>query len=113
MQRIVQPGRPGQWDIGEELGKTERMFDRNPPTGPVASDIDLILFYDDEEWLPFTPGSHPNETWYEKFVEYRLTVKVGPTTYTQNQLTKALFWARFVEIDGVMTWQVAAWRDDV
>jgi hypothetical protein len=110
----IKPGEPKQWGIGEELGKTQRMFDRSPPPGqPYASNIELGLVYGEEEWFAFSPPTHPDETWYEKYVEYRLTVQVGPTTYTQNKLTQALFWARFVEVDGQMKWQITAWRDDV
>lgn len=104
------------WDIGQDLGTTEAIFDRNPPPGaPLAENIDLELTFTagDDEWQPVVPSTHLNETWYEKPVEYRLTVTVGGTTYTQNKNVVALFTVRFTQVAGDSVWQIVTWRDDI
>jgi hypothetical protein len=109
----IKPGKD-QWGIGEELGKTQAMFDRDPPAGrPRASNIELDLIFGDEPWQPEDSPAHPDETWYSKPVEYVLVVQVAQTTFTQNKSVFALFTARFIDVDGTPTWQIVKWHDDV
>lgn|GEM_PF-2930594 len=105
-----------QWDVAKENDVTAKMFSRRPPAPlPPAESISLELTYTagDDAYIPVTPASHPNETWYEKPVEYRLTVTIGATTYTQNKTVLALFTMRFTEVAGDSVWQITTWRDDV
>ncbi len=105
-----------QWDSATELTVTEALFDQNPPTGrPYAGDIVLELTYTEgeDEWEPFVPNTHPQETWYKKTVSYRLAVRIGLTTHTQDKDVFAEFAARFTEAQGDSIWQIVTWRDDV
>jgi hypothetical protein len=105
-----------QWGVGADLASTEALFDRNPPQGePRADDVVLDLIYTDDEddWFPFVPETHPDETWYTRTVEYSLSVRVGLTTYTQNKQVFAKFTARFTEVDGDSLWQIVTWHDDI
>ena len=92
------------------------MFERNPPPGqPLADYIDLTMTFTegDDEWQPVVPSTHQDETWYEKPVEYRLTVTVGLTTYTQNKPIYAMFTVRPVNSSGHEIWQIVTWRDEI
>lgn len=107
--------RYSQWDLAMEFATTEVMFDFDPLTVPSADNLDLELNYleGDSGWQPELPASHPGETWYDKTVDYRLTVQAGQTTYAQNKLITALFTVRFTEVDGDSVWQIVTWRDDL
>jgi len=105
-----------QWDLGRELAATEAMFAQGGAPGePIAESIRLELIYveNEDEWQPFTPSSHPNETWYDRSVEYFLEVRVGVTTYSQRAPVLALFTVRQVTVDGNDIWQIVTWRDDL
>lgn len=103
-----------QWGIGEELEVTERLFDRNPPAGDPRADainLDLIYTKGEDTWQPFVSSQFPNETWYEKPVEYVLKVKVGETDYSQNKTVVAMFTVR--QKPGETTWHIVRWKDDI
>jgi hypothetical protein len=105
-----------RWDVAVELSATQGLMDRSPPPGqPVADDIVLELDYteDEDNWESFVPTSFPQETWCRKIIGYRLTIRIGPTTHTQNKATYAEFTARFTEVQGDSIWQLVTWRDDV
>jgi hypothetical protein len=105
-----------QWDLRAELEATERLLDPNPPPGqPRADKIDLDLTYTagDDEWQPFVPATHPNETWYDKQVEYTLKVRIGHRTYSQGKTVVALFTVRPIDVGGKTEWRIVTWRDDI
>jgi hypothetical protein len=107
--------RQAQWDLAAELAATGAMFDRNPPSGPTADDLDLDLQYveADSAWEGYTPSTHPSETWYRKEVSYVVRIRIGPTTYTQNKVAYAVFTVRRVNVSGQDIWQIVTWQDDV
>ena len=105
-----------QWGVGQELDATQALLNPAPPPGqPRASSVVLELTFSegDDEWQPFVPSTHPNETWYDKSVSYFLEVKVNETTYTQNKAVIAVFTVRFTEVNGDSLWQIVTWRDDL
>ena len=66
----------------------------------------------DNVWSITTPDAeHQGETWYQKSIDYFLTVVAGETTYTSGNPIKAQFtvrWDPTLEI-----WRIIQWRDDV
>jgi len=105
-----------QWGVADDLAATQALFDRNPPEGdPRADDVILDLDYteDEDDWFAVVPDTHPDETWYTKTVLYRLSVRIGLTTHSQNKDVFARFTARFTEVEGDSVWQIVTWHDDI
>lgn len=105
-----------QWDVAVELATTQGLFQRSAPPGePLADDVQLEMTYtdDEEDWFATVPETHPDETWYMKDVTYRLSVRIGLTTHTQNKDVQARFTVREVEVGGEKIWQIARWHDDI
>jgi hypothetical protein len=102
------------WGYAAEAEATGRLFDRSPPANdPRADKIALTLLYTegDGAWQEMVPSSYPSETWYQKTVEYRLSVRVGETDYNQNRVIVALLTVR--QKPGESIWQIVEWRDDI
>jgi hypothetical protein len=102
------------WGYADEAEATGRLFDRNPPANdPRADKIALNMLYieGDDAWQDMVPSSYPSETWYQKTIEYRLSVRVGETDYNQNRVIVALLTVR--QKPGESIWQIVEWRDDI
>jgi len=105
-----------QWDVFVELGTTRGLLDPSPPPGDTRADnISLELTYteDEEDWFATVPETHPDETWYMKDVTYRLEVRIGLTTHTQNRDVQARFTVRDVGVGDQEVWQIVRWHDDI
>jgi hypothetical protein len=105
-----------QWGVEVEEATTEGLFQRSAPPGePLADDVILELTYteDEEDWFETVPETHPDETWYFKDATYRLSVRIGLTTHTQNKDVNARFTVREVEIEGEKVWKIVRWHDDI
>ena len=105
-----------QWDRASEINATTNMFNVNftPPNGSPISSIDLSLVYPegDNVWNMASPDqNHPGETWYQKSVDYFLTIVAGETTYTSGNPIKAQFTVR--RDPDLDIWRIVQWRDDV
>jgi hypothetical protein len=106
------------WDRVHEYNANKNMFDpaySNPNREPV-SDIDLSLTYaeGDDKWTEITPDQviYPGEKWYEKIVEYTISVQSGNTTY-QGIKKYAAFTVRWAHVEGQGDfWRIVTWRDD-
>jgi len=107
-----------QWDRAAEINANKNMFDPNfnkPGVEPVSS-IDLSLTYvaGDNNWTQVTPPDpvkYPGETWYEKIVNYTLTVKAGSNEY-QGLNIQASFVVRWATVEGQSYWRIVSWHDD-
>lgn len=105
-----------QYDVALEKATTRGLLDPNPPQGVVRADdviLDLTYTEDEDDWFATVPETHPDETWYFKDVTYRLSVRIGLTTHTQNKDVQARFTVREVEEGGENIWQIVRWHDDV
>jgi hypothetical protein len=108
------------WVRAEDLSANKNMFNpafSKPYLEPV-SDIDLVLTYpeDDSTWTPIPPEDHPDypgETWYQKTVSYRLTVKTGYIWYIGNDI-QASFVVRKATVEGYAhpIWRIVSWQDE-
>ena len=109
-----------QWDRAAELGATVNMFDPafSPPTRDPISSIDLTITFPagDNAWtvIPGTvDNGHLGEDWFEKTMQYLLTVKAGETTFTSGTPLDASLVVHQVEIEGKQIFRVIQWRDDI
>ena len=83
----------------------------------VCSDsISLSMVYPPGEftWVSIpAPPPFVGETWYEKIVDYTLTIEADGTLYTSGGPLRASFVVRQVDLLGEMIYQLVRWRDDV
>jgi len=109
-----------QWGRVEEIAATKNLFNPGytPPSGAPVSSIDLTLTYAEGEdsWIVI-PGTadngHPDEDWYEKTVQYLLTVKAGETTFTSGTPINASLVVRQSLVVESPVYRVVQWRDDI
>jgi hypothetical protein len=106
-----------QWFIESELASARNMF--NPDfqgAGAPISRISLTLNYPkgEDAWgAQPAPPEYPDEIWYEKTVDYVMTVEAGETTFTSGGPISASYLLRPMDVDGVTFYRIVAWRDDI
>jgi hypothetical protein len=107
-----------QWQRDREKRSAGRMFCRNncPDVDDPIRKMSLVLTYPTGEfkWGEVDPDEqHPGELWYEKVVNYDLTVEtVGGVQYFAHDF-KALFVIRNAAAEGDTLWRIIRWDDDV
>ena len=108
-----------QWGRDSEVASTGNLLEgRAGREVPPADRISLDVRYPEGEdvWTEVTPGDpekYPGETWYEKTVDYNLTVVISEIdlTLTNSNPRQASFVVRWDE--GREEYQVIQWRDDI
>jgi hypothetical protein len=106
-----------QWDRALEIQSTRHLFDRNysGSQDPIRS-ISLKLLYSpgDIGWEETTPdSSYQGEKWYQKTVNYDLTVQTTANHQFLAQDLQALFVIRYAFVPSLndTIWRIVQWYD--
>ncbi|MEE9269917.1 MAG: hypothetical protein V3V49_06615 [Candidatus Krumholzibacteria bacterium] len=96
-------------------GRTKHLFFTAPPGGFTGISLSLLFPPGEGTWNPAIPDpvDYPGEVWYEKTVDYLLTVETGGLILGNFPPTRASFVVRPVEDRGETIWQLVRWRDDI
>jgi hypothetical protein len=102
-------GIPPRWGLDDEILANDALFDENLEGPWRATNIDLALHFDEDEWVEIPRGG--DESWYRIDVEYNITVQtVSGVDFKGNRL-KAQLVVRPTEVDGEDIWRIVEWRD--
>ncbi len=106
---------PKQWGRTEELASASNIFSNVPHAkyGSITS-IDLVIT-PDSNWIevPKTEPPYEGETWYQKKVEYDITMDTTSGWTLQGVGRKALITVRLAEVDVLMIYRIVQWHDDI
>lgn len=101
---------PRLWGEASEIDANRKLMDPNLDGGQRVISIDLSLDYTKDGWTEEAPNSsHPDETWYNKTVDYNLVVKTADS-WEHRALDKS---ARIAIRQDPSTgqWRIVEWRD--
>lgn len=107
---------PGNTVESVSWGHLKVLFLGDAGVGVVES-VDLSLRYvpGEDNWIqvpPSDPSRFPGEAWYEKAVDYFLTINLGSFSYTTG-LRKATFTVRYATVGKNDYWRIVGWSDEV
>lgn len=97
-------------------GNIKALFYGGPPDdGEISIDLELRYLPGENNWTIWIPdpSEYPGETWYERTVDYFLTVSFGDWTLTTGGLVRASFVVRYAEVGDESFWRIVQWRDDL
>lgn len=92
-------------------GLVEWVYLDGPPEP--ANSVVLTLMYPPGEFTWVQVPGPGNEMWYQKTVDYLLTVTTDNITYTTGVPLTAVFTVRYGQFTGEDIWRIVEWRDDI
>ena len=103
------------WGRTAELGSANKLLNgySTPVYGAVV-EIELKLFPQGQIWTEILKNDPPyaGETWYQKSINYNLTVSTNNGTELRGNYIQAFFIVRQSEVEGKNIWRIVQWTDD-